>query len=205
MSKDLLSMHQLDGPPIVGKRYLVPCVFSRWVMRYDWWPVLGPPHQEDLPEDTLWDWHLDPRFLTEDQEHFAGGVEAWCNFPTDRFPGRAHPGRWIGTRASRQFTMIWAGSGGRCGPRRLGEVPPVPGDPPPAELRALVCRRPTTAPEPLAWPFPALAKYGDPAEPIRAAGGRLLCPHRKFDLTHEPPDGDGIVICPLHRLKVKCV
>jgi nitrite reductase/ring-hydroxylating ferredoxin subunit len=48
------------------------------------------------------------------------------------------------------------------------------------------------------------ARYGKIAEPIRAKGGRLLCPHRKVDLSNFPPDENGIVVCPLHGLRVRC-
>lgn len=46
--------------------------------------------------------------------------------------------------------------------------------------------------------------FGKIAEPIRLRDGRLLCPHRKVDLSQFPPDADGIVTCPLHGLRVRC-
>jgi nitrite reductase/ring-hydroxylating ferredoxin subunit len=46
--------------------------------------------------------------------------------------------------------------------------------------------------------------YGEPAEAIRLADGRKLCPHRKADISSFPIDAEGMVICPLHGLKVRC-
>lgn len=47
------------------------------------------------------------------------------------------------------------------------------------------------------------AHYAEP-EAIRLADGRLLCPHRKADLSQFPAGADGMVTCPLHGLRVRC-
>lgn len=47
------------------------------------------------------------------------------------------------------------------------------------------------------------ASYPD-AQAIVRPDGRLLCPHRKADLSQMAPDADGRVTCPLHGLQV-CV
>lgn len=184
----------LDGPPVVGSTYLVLCAHAKWGAKLDWYPMLGQPHLEPDRKGfgQFLDWHLDARFLTDEQEIHAAFCEVThpvihaATFPEPE-PGQ----RWIGSRASRQFIIPWL--------KGLGHARP------PSEYRPLVCRRPTIAPEPLAEPWPELAeRYGDPADAIRGKDGKVYCPHHKLELTHEPRDCDGIVICPLHRLRVKC-
>lgn len=58
-----LDINTIDGQPIIGRRYWVPCVRFRQML----WPVIGPSHSDaDLgtPEEHL---HCDGRFLSERQ------------------------------------------------------------------------------------------------------------------------------------------
>jgi nitrite reductase/ring-hydroxylating ferredoxin subunit len=41
------------------------------------------------------------------------------------------------------------------------------------------------------------------AEAVITEAGRAVCPHKKVDLTGQPCEPDGIVVCPLHRLRVR--
>lgn len=184
---------ELDGPPIVGSTYLILCAHAKWGSKLDWYPMLGQPHSEAPRDDLYFDWHLDARFLTPDQELHAAFVEVTSSATRAATFPEPQPGqRWVGSRASRQFTIPWFKG-------LFGD------DRPPSEYRPLVCRRPTVAPEPLAVPWPELVElYGDPVEAIRGKDGRVFCPHQKLELTYEPRDAAGIVICPFHRLRVKC-
>lgn len=181
----------LDHAPIVGKTYLVPAVQDVWGNYGAAWPVMtAAPHCDT---EDIWDWHLDYRFFTAEQEIVAQWMErrsvAIDHDRPPTFPER----RWTGSRASRQFTIIRVGRG-KIGAEAF----------PPVVFRPLVCRRPTVAPEPLAVSWDELAEtYGSPAPAIRTEGGRFLCPHQKMDLTHWPREPDGTVICPLHRLRVR--
>jgi hypothetical protein len=181
----LESVLALAHPPVVGGVYLVPVVSAAWCGRADQWPVIQAQPHSDLP--GVRDWHLDYRFLTEGQELYAAAVEAGSAI-WDHMPEHDGPNRWPGSRAARQLTML-----------RLSNEPDFPA----AVLRPLTCRRPTIAPEPLSKPWTDLGeRHGNPAPCLRGAGGRLLCPHQKMDLTHWPREPDGTIICPLHRLRV---
>lgn len=176
----------LDHAPVIGKIYSVPTLRAHWAGVLDDWPVITPaPHTEG---EDIWDWHLDYRFLTPAQEKLAMFSEAASDL-VDRCREPERPElRWTGSRASRQFTI---------GGLRLAAFPPV-------VMLPLKCRRPTCAPEPLAVPWDLSDRYGEIGVAVEAPGGRFLCPHQKMDLTHWPREADGTVICPLHRLRVRC-
>jgi hypothetical protein len=185
-----LNLLALAGAPVVGTTYLVPCYWGTWgASDAQWWPMRQPAHEE--PEGSgLWDWHLDSRFLTPDQEALADETEQANGTATSAYPEPAPDQRWKGSRASRQYTIVFLRS--------------LDGPPPPAVFRPLECRRPTVSPEPLCVPWPELqCRFGDPALPIVTPAGRILCPHQKADLTYEPVSEDGIIVCPLHRLRVR--
>ena len=142
------------------------------------WPVIGPMHTDvehfNFPHAH---YHVDPRFLTEQQAR-----------RTARYLGHFYGSLAAVTQAHVLY--------------RLGE-PHEKGRP---ILKRRKCRSADT-------PYvnggkPAIqalrADYPDPAEPIRRADGRLLCPHRKADLSSLVPDEHGIVTCPLHGLRVDC-
>ena len=67
-------MTALRQPPIVGKTYLVPTIAGeaygvRAIMP---WPVLGTPHPiKEGASRLLYHWHVDLRFLDDEQESFA--------------------------------------------------------------------------------------------------------------------------------------
>lgn len=174
----------LTHAPIVGKIYMVPTIRYTWG---DWntclsdWPVITPAPHCDSPYDDR-DWHIDYRFLSDEQRAMTLAFERMC---PDEWPQR--PDRQPGERAARQFTCLSLS-------KRFPYPEPV--------LRPLECRSKTTAPDPLIGPFD-LSAFGNPAEAICTPEGRLLCPHQKMDLTYWPREADGTVICPLHRLRVR--
>lgn len=57
---------EIDGPPKVGRTYLVPTVTATWLGRFEPWPVLGPKHNDrhclNFDHDH---YHLDIRFLRQ--------------------------------------------------------------------------------------------------------------------------------------------
>jgi hypothetical protein len=77
--------------PVVGKFYLVPCVFVALLKK--WWPVIGPWHEDaDLGVESF-HFHYDVRFLAE--RDFWNG---------ERTMARVHAhltskGRWLSTAA----------------------------------------------------------------------------------------------------------
>lgn len=177
MSVPLLS--DLREPPVVGRYYMVPVIEYSHHGRTDLWPTLGPLHHDhgevNFPHLHF---HVDARFLTARQANFL-----------------ANKGGWMFSRTVETNVAIYP----LC---RTGE--PVP---PRAHLVKRKCRvsgwkySPPSKPK---WQEALEVKFGAPAEPVRIKGGRLLCPHRKVDLSSFEPDADGIVTCPLHGLRVKC-
>lgn len=169
----------LREPPVVGMFYMVPAI-ERYPYhgRVDTWPVIGPKHTDmdffDFPSEH---YHVDARFITARQERFLVGYwKLWQQSVVD-VVGRS-------PIASR-------------------------GHPLPKGRPILVRRKCRTAAYGYSFssmkPVQALrAHYGDPAQPIRLADGRLLCPHRKADLSQFPADEAGMVTCPLHGLRVQC-
>ncbi|MDP2010633.1 MAG: hypothetical protein Q8K11_10680 [Phenylobacterium sp.] len=197
-------LSEITRAPVIGETYLVPTIVDTWLLRWDRWPVRGKPHTE-IGRGPLIDWHLDRRFLTEAQDEHAAEMEGHLA-PGEIFMG-PDPGagrRWPGSRITGQHHIVWSGAD-RTGTGVEGfdrwlkaGVPPHP------ELTPLVCRHPTVAPEPMvpAWNLSEYG-FGSPAHAIITNDGRPLCPHQKVDLTGEPCDRDGVVICPFHRLRVK--
>ena len=181
MAVPLLS--ELREPPVVGRFYMVPAVPFIWCGIDAVWPVLGPLH-------------TDKDFFNFDRAHYH--VDA-------RFVSKR-----IASRASIHGTGIFAQAQRSPLARRNVDNPvEVPTGRP--RLHKFKCQsssfpyhfhhQPTVSDLRLA--------YGDRsptqrAKPIRKADGRLLCPHRKVDLSQFEPDADGVVTCPLHGLRV-CV
>lgn len=62
----LQRIDELTEPPIVGQRYLVPCVRGMWYDMLAWWPVWGGKHDDQrflqFPQKH---YHLDRRFIRE--------------------------------------------------------------------------------------------------------------------------------------------
>jgi hypothetical protein len=59
--------------PTLGETYLVPTFrYADWGDAERDWPMIGHPHRIALRCDkTLHHWHVDSRFLTEEQEAIA--------------------------------------------------------------------------------------------------------------------------------------
>lgn len=168
-------LSELREPPTVGSFYLVPVIEYKYMDIQALWPVLGPLH--------------------DDREFF--------NFPELHYHVDA---RFLSDRIVERLTRYWqptiAHVVGRAPLHRRGE--PLPKGRP--ALRRRKCYRTGTEYEfGGAEPVQQLrAKFGDPAEPISRRDGRILCPHRKVDLSNFPVADDGTVTCPLHGLKVRC-
>ncbi len=186
MTTPLLS--DLREPPVVGRYYMVPVIKYVWHGRWDHWPVLGPLHTDadhfNFPHRH---YHVDVRFLSKTRIRWAAKRAGVF---------RLHDEDWAATVANAATVATWNPLFHFAHPHRRGR----PG------LQRLMCRVD-------ALPFvlggnklmQALhAAYPDPAPAIARPDGRLLCPHRKVDLSSFAPDADGIVTCPLHGLRVQC-
>lgn len=178
MSTPLLSA--LREPPVVGRYYMVPVIRDYpWHGMISTWPVLGPLHSDKEHFNFPWPhYHIDARFLTGNQAAFAiRKSRSW-----------SRPGLNAMVQAAPLFTH--------------GEVP--------HKGRPALARRKCTREAALyvyggQGPVKALrADYPDPAPAIARPDGRLLCPHRKVDLSSFAPDANGVVVCPLHGLRVQC-
>jgi hypothetical protein len=190
MTTPLLS--ELREPPVVGRFYMVPAIQYPWldsVRGLQWWPVAGPLHDDrDFFDFPHLHYHVDMRFLTAHQEAFVR-LHGDQSIFRDELEGSA--GR---------FPLVQRGFTGAY-------MPPPKGRPP---LIRRKCRRSERG----NYQFEdvkqvvALNKHfcgrKAGAEPLRLADGRILCPHRKYDLSQHTPDEKGLVVCPLHGLKVKC-
>lgn len=178
-------LSSLRQAPEVGRLYMVPVVRSYpWHSRVDDWPVIGPAHADveffNFPHIH---YHLDPRFLTAAQERFI----ARQGRRAARFHGLA--GEEIDIAVS--------------GYPVSSRDDPLPKGRPQIVRRR--CRRASYGFALLGHRVDRLREhFGNPAEPIRRRDGRLLCPHRKVDLSQFPADAEGIVTCPLHGLRVRC-
>jgi hypothetical protein len=182
-------LSELREPPVVGNFYMVPVI-----RRFHWhellgdWPVLGPLHEDkhffDFEELH---YHLDARFLTKAQQAHA----------------TRHGSRNSILNLQGYEPLIVAISGAPLSnwySRRLPKGRPV--------LMRRRCTRETYESMVLKVHHVARGRleglFGEVARPIRKRDGRLLCPHRKVDLSQFVPDKDGIVTCPLHGLRVRC-
>lgn len=177
MGAPLLS--ELREPPIVGRFYMVPVVRFPHHYTDGVWPVLGPLHHDRGEVNFPYlHYHIDPRFLTAAQVRICARSKSWMT-------------PWSLEKDVAAFPLC----------RTDMEIPRRP------DLARRRCRASTwvyTPPKTPKW-LPALsARYGKPCEPIRRRDGRLLCPHRKVDLSSFQPDERGIVVCPLHGLQVQC-
>lgn len=183
MSAPFLS--SLRKPPVVGKFYMVPAVHFVWCGIEAWWPVLGPLHTDrEFFNFSSPHYHVDARFVRKD----------------------------LAKRASDSMHRNGIAAQTQRSPLSRNRVPDavdVPTGRP--ALRRMKCQM-AEVPYLFAHQEAVIAlrkHHGDghskqPAEPIKRADGRLLCPHRKVDLSTFEPDADGIVTCPLHGLRVRC-
>lgn len=170
-------LSELREPPVVGRYYMVPVIDFPYYNRVDAWPTIGPLHHDrgDLIGFHPLHFHVDVRFLTGRQAQHL------------RRRGYYESVEMVVTNTPLNRTDL--------------EVPRKP------RLERRRCRVSSwqwTPPGPAPWIPKFDARYGKIAEPIRIKGDRLLCPHRKADLSSFPPDADGIVTCPLHGLRVRC-
>lgn len=168
----------LDGPPVLRRTYLVPTVRYEWNGRVDDWPVMGPRHEDgEHLSFPWWHYHLDPRFMTAAQWRRA----------------RRTPWAKKGAAAVQSHPLLkWAD------PRMQDGIPH-----PDPVWRPLRCLR--VMPEYLFGDIgPVIrlnAAYAGRRCP-RDAAGRLVCPHKGADLSTLAPDGDGLITCPLHGLRI---
>lgn len=180
-------LSELRKPPVIGRTYMVPAVRFTYLDRDDDWPVLGPMHTDvkhfNFPEPH---YHIDARFVTGEQARLMRRYTRHSRYAAGVDP------------------LVATVSALPLSKRRVWNAPELPKGMP--ELKDMRCaRKAHLHPFNHFGAFVALrAEYSDPALPIQKPNGRLLCPHRKVDLSSFPPDADGIVVCPLHGLRVKC-
>jgi len=174
MTIPLLS--ELREPPVVGRYYMVPVIDFRYCGCDGQWPTLGPAHhdRDDVGFEPV-HFHVDFRFLTARQVQQITG-------------------HYWGGSAEQTVAAAPLNQRGREVPRK----------PYLAKRRCRVSGWTYSPPSRPRWLDAFDKRYGKIAEPRRLADGRLLCPHRKVDLSSFEPDADGIVTCPLHGLRVQC-
>jgi hypothetical protein len=173
-------LSDLRMPPIVGQFYMVPTVLYEWGPYTEAWPVIGPMHHDKGPINfPTVHYHIDGRFLSKRFQRFA-------------YEGSCYNGA----------TFI-NGSPLHCKSHLgIGSLPSKP----------TLARRKCTNLD-YKWSLPLIATrkkwklpqtYGEPAQAIHLKDGRMLCPHRKANLSSFEPDNNGIVVCPLHGMAVYC-
>ncbi len=184
-------LSELREPPVVGRFYMVPVVRYRFRRVVREWPVIGPRHDDgDVLRFPYRHYHFDGRFLLKTEI---------ATIAVGRDMSLALGGTVL-VEPSEIETSLWE-------QQLYGRLPRKP------KLRRRKCQR--SSYEYSEEGRVRIAKrvgrdaitedFGPIAEPIRLDDGRLLCPHRKADLSQFPPDSDGIVTCPLHGLRVRCV
>lgn len=178
----------LREPPVPGRYYLVPVIRSYpWHGRVSDWPVLGPLHEDaDFFNFPTPHYHVDVRFLTARERRWAAARTPRLYSTGDvagdvTLTASGHPLSHRGRDLPKGRPVLQR--------RRCSDVGT------PTRLLRLM-------PESVRQAM--TEKYGDPAQPIRRPDGRMLCPHRKVDLSQFVPDAAGVVVCPLHGLRV-CV
>lgn len=165
----------LREPPVVGRFYMVPVIDFRYCSTDGQWPTLGPLHHDK--GDVGFEplhFHVDFRFLTARQVRQIAP-----------YFGRGAEGTVAVAPLNQRGVDI---------PRKTYL----------AKRKCRVSGWAYSVPHRPQWMDKFDARYGEVAQPLRIKGGRLLCPHRKVDLSSFEPDADGIVTCPLHGLRV-CV
>ena len=171
-------LSDLREPPIPGRFYLVPVISYTYCGNKGDWPVLGPLHTDrehfNFPDPH---YHVDPRFLTAQQVERVTRHYAYWNHSIEAITGGAP----------------------LCDRRT-----PLPKGRPALKRRKCRSVQIVYAHGSRPQVLGLRADYPDPAQPIRKPDGRLLCPHRKVDLSSLVPDADGIVTCPLYGLRVAC-
>lgn len=171
----------LDGPPTVGKLYLVPAVLmARFFGKPEiWWPVVGPMHTDvEFFNFQRPHYHVDVRFLTTRHRRQIGGGNRFTDCPF---------GAALAVPVSASYAL------------NSPDAPP----PPEPVLRGMQCRRLGVA-----YPYAKTVQVAALNEAYRHdrarrnAAGHLICPHRGARIDQLPPDANGIVTCPLHGLRI---
>lgn len=173
---------EMTSPPIIGRYYLVPCVYvdhkiaegrGRWLgpqqervtepyrqIQTGWWPVIGPRHEDAGLGFHPYHWHYDMRFLA-----------AWQMQERTR----------NGNDLVRIFGQPLSDYGGLIGP----------------EYRRRKCARKMAVTNRLETLRDALLPHYQEAT---LKGPCMVCPHRGIPLASLPTI-DGVVTCPGHGLK----
>lgn len=189
---------ELRGWPTVGETYLVPHVlWPRHEMPRDpWVPIYGEKHT-DFEDDEIEHVHVDPRFITAEQEEtfatFWRSYEQFHHLLTLRkskhsdgikgalgFAPPVHPTfvpKWL-PRVCRYERIKWDVSG-------AGDA-----DYHASEDDLIAAKR-----------FMAKVREGRSIK-AKVSDGRPLCPHQGFDLTAVWDGKSKTVRCPLHGMKV---
>ena len=170
----------MAGPPEVGKFYMVPAIYMQRYFRGPelWWPVMGPLHTDaDFFNFRAPHYHVDPRFLNARHLRYTS-TAILSDDPIEV---------QLATPVSKRY-----------GVNSTSEAPP-----PPPVLRRMKCQR-------LGVSYP----YGDTkqvtalnthhrGDHVRTnAEGHMICPHRGARIDQLPPGENGVVVCPLHGLRI---
>jgi hypothetical protein len=171
----LQRIDELTEPPVVGKYYLVQCVRGKWRGMMGDWPVMGSKHDDArFLNFPQRHYHLN-RFFLDDESATAAAAT-----PLGEFQRETPNGAWM---------------------RGYPENNPLP----PPNLRRLRCRRSEVVPFPTdrtvekpAW----TSMYSHYAGHQCKRGHGWICPHKGLDLGPIAPGPDGLIMCPLHGLRV---
>lgn len=160
----------------IGKFYKVPCVRGQWHNVTHDWPVMGLLHSDaeiiKFPEPH---YHIDWRFV---RQPFVGEEDGLYVFRRGR-----------SVLQENYSTPLTVGS-------RIN----VAGLPAPV-LRRRKCQRLHDLPFDLSVALKSwVPKLEEKYAGCKLAAGHV-CPHRGFDLSHEPVNADGTITCPLHGLR----
>lgn len=165
----------MDAPPIVGRRYLVPCctALSMKTRRRYLVPVNGPIHTD--PElghpATVPHFHVDWRFISNRTAFDMYRIDIDC------------VGRWNDCYSQALFNMAEIGVGNNE-PLFVGE-------------RMMVCKR---IPPPVTR-HRLVSKLEKMCKGRQLNLDTMLCPHKGVPLASLPVEADGCVTCPGHGLR----
>lgn len=177
----------LQGPPVVGRTYLVPTVRHRWHGVSGTWPVMGPRHEDPELNFPWRHHHVDARFLTPAQARTVRRVYGRMVDASGRAP----------VAEGDLLALAVAASPLR---EELGETMAE------AVARPRVCvATGHDYPVGRSLGLPTFARLHEAhagRRCARDAAGRLVCPHKGFVLDSLAPDAGGRVTCPLHGLVV---
>ena len=202
-------MPDSDEPMQTGKIYEVPCVRGVLLNKKNpkWWPALGPAHsdREHIGFSTR-HLHIDNRFLKDAEileiRTFDTGLLGPPLDPALMVLTDAAPENWD-PEDSRNFTITPAIRSYRKGRIVFRGLPiaSLPSREYPAEtylrtMRRKMRRESGNLDGDPGW-LPILRKAFLQS---RLLPGKV-CPHRGADLSGIGPDEDGIITCPLHRLR----